>query len=110
MVQMPYNERAVEVKIAGCPQVGLEEAAVERRLIRGFGEARFNEAASNLFPVGRPLERDVPRFPTPLRQQRQKTFDRVSFRAVTFVAHLTLADKIFPATPGRPAGLPARLS
>ena len=25
MVQMPYNARAVEVKIAGCPQVGFEE-------------------------------------------------------------------------------------
>ena len=51
MVQMPYDAPAVDVKIAGCPQVGLEEAAVERRLIRGFREARLNEAASICFQL-----------------------------------------------------------
>ncbi len=40
MVQMPYNARAVEVKIAGCPRVGFEEIAIDLLQARFWPEIR----------------------------------------------------------------------
>jgi len=62
----------------------------------------------NLFPVGQPLESKVFLAYRHLDDSGVRK-PSTGYRAAIFVARLTLVDKIFPATPGRRAGLRATL-